>query len=283
MNRQRSFKKDDKGSLYLIPTPIGNINDISLRAIETLKSVSLILCEDTRESLKLLKKIGVSNKLVSSNEQNEVTRIEMVTNLLSLNEDVGLISDRGTPTISDPGYELVRAVLKEGYKVISLPGPTAITTALSASGLEPEPFYFHGFLRGNNNKKKKTLESLKNMEATLIFYEAPHHLLTTLNLMNEVFGNRKVVLARELTKLYEEYTRGTLDDICANMNQDLVKGEYVILVERGSSNIDFSGLSINEHVNMYIEEGKSQMDAIKMVASDLDKPKSEIYKIYHRG
>ena len=223
------------GSLYIVATPIGNLQDISLRAIETLKNVSYIACEDTRITGRLLSVIGIENKpmLISYYEQNEDARIPNILNLLLNGQDVALVSDSGTPLISDPGFPLVREALKQGIKTISIPGPTAGISALVSSGLPTDKYIFLGFLPKKEGNRLKLLTNLKaaneKLEATVIIYEAPHRIVKTLSSVKQIFGNIKVSLARELTKIHEEVVRAKISEFLDKYSRNKVKGELMIL------------------------------------------------------
>ena len=275
--RQKSY--DNSPSLYLIPTPIGNMEDITLRCINTLKMVDLVLCEDTRVTAELLKKLDIKKKLIHSDDHTENDLKEMVIEKLKEGLNIGLVTDRGTPIISDPGYRIVEYVSSMGFNVISLPGPTAFVPALTASGLNPQPFLFYGFLNSKEAKREKELESLKKLPYTIILYEAPHRIHSMLDSLLKVFGNRKIALNREISKKYEEIIRGNISDILKIVDE--LKGEMVVVVEGNEELEDYSSLSILEHVNLYIEDGMSSNDAIKKVAKERDIPKSVVYKEYH--
>lgn len=276
---QKSYK-EDKSNLYLIPTPIGNLEDITLRSIKMLKKVDFLLCEDTRVTAELLKYLKISKKLIHSDDHNENKLKDMVVEKLREGYNIGLVTDRGTPIISDPGYKIVEHVTSLGFSVISLPGATAFVPALTASGIEPAPFLFYGFLNSKENKRLQELKTLEKLPYTIIFYEAPHRLKTTLENMLEVFGNRKICVSREISKLYEEYIRDTISDIIPLA--DTLKGEFVIVVEGNKQTEDYSSLTIEEHVNLYIEDGMKPNDAMKMVAKERNTSKSIIYKEYHK-
>ncbi len=275
--------ENKKGILYLVPTPIGNMEDITYRALKVLKEVEIIFCEDTRISKELLKFYKITKKLISSNEQNELKRTELMINYLSSNKNVAIITDRGTPIISDPGYILVKKAIEEGYEVIGLPGANAATTALIISGLNPYPYLFYGFLKGNNKKKIENLKNLQKIKYSIIFYESVHHIQETLNLIYSVFGNRRVAICRELTKMYEECVRDELENIINNFNVITLKGEFVIVVEGNNNDVDYSDLNLIDHVNLYISDGFEKMEAIKKTSKDLNLSKSEVYKKYHEG
>ena len=266
-----------------MPTPIGNMEDITYRALRILNEVDVIFCEDTRVSKELLNYYKIKKNLISSNEQNENKRIELLLNYLNSNQNVAIITDRGTPIISDPGYILVKKAIEENYEIVALPGANAATTALIISGLNPYPYIFYGFLKGNNKKKLENLKNLKNIKYTMIFYESVHHLKDTLNLIYSVFGNRKIAICRELTKVYEECVRDDLENIINNFDNITLKGEFVIVVEGNKNEIDYSDLDLVEHVNMYISDGLDKMEAIKQTSKDLKLSKSEVYKKYHEG
>ena len=275
--------ENKKGILYLVPTPLGNMEDITYRALKVLNEVDVIFCEDTRISKELLKFYKITKNLISSNEQNELKRTELMINYLSSNKNVAIITDRGTPIISDPGYILVKKAIEEGYEVIGLPGANAATTALIISGLNPYPYLFYGFLKGNNKKKIENLKNLQKIKYSIIFYESVHHIQETLNLVYSVFGNRRVAICRELTKMYEECVRDELENIINNFNVITLKGEFVIVVEGNNNDVDYSDLNLIDHVNLYISDGFEKMEAIKKTSKDLNLSKSEVYKKYHEG
>jgi len=275
--RQKSY--DNSPSLYLIPTPVGNMEDITLRCINTLKMVDLLLCEDTRVTGELLSKLDIKKKLIHSDDHTEDGLKEMVVEKLKEGLNIGLVTDRGTPIISDPGYKIVEFVAKNGYNVISLPGPTAFVPALTASGINPSPFLFYGFLNSKESKREKELENLKKLPYTIIFYEAPHRIKSMLESLLKVFGDRKIALNREISKRYEEIIRDNISNVLEIV--DTLKGEMVVVVEGNLDTEDFSSLSIIEHVNLYIDDGMSSNDAIKKVAKERDIPKSVVYKEYH--
>ena len=275
---QKSY--DNSPTLYLIPTPIGNMEDITIRAVNTLKMVDVIFCEDTRVTGQLLKYLDISKKLISSHNYNESGNKEKLLEYLSSGSNVGLVSDRGTPIISDPGYELAKVAIEEGYNVVSLPGATALIPALTSSGISPMPFYYYGFLNSKDSARRKELEFLKNIDATLILYEAPHRINKTLKDLGNILGNnRKICISREITKKYEEIYRGTIGELIEQNNE--YKGELVVVVEGNKETTEYKSLTVAEHVNLYIEDGKSSMDAIKIVAKERGMKKSEVYDIYH--
>lgn len=275
---QKSY--DDSPTLYLIPTPIGNMEDITIRALNTLKEVDVVFCEDTRVTGQLLKYFDINKKLISSHNYNEVGNKDKLIEYLSNGSNVGLVSDRGTPIISDPGYELAKYAIESGYNVVSLPGATALIPALTSSGIVPMPFYFYGFLNNKDSARRKELEILKKIDATLIIYEAPHRINKTLLDMKNILGNnRKISISREITKKYEEIYRGNIEELVIQNND--YKGELVIVIEGNKDIIEYNSITIEEHINLYVEDGKSVMDAIKIVAKERGMKKSEVYDIYH--
>ncbi len=276
---QKSY--DDSASLYLIPTPIGNLDDITVRALKTLETVDFILCEDTRETGKLLSKYNIKKKLVSCHEFNEDKIKSNVVDELSKGMNIGLVTDQGTPIISDPGYIIAREVIRCGYNVISLPGATAFVPALTSSGISPSPFLFYGFLNAKNSKQKSELESLKNLKYTMIFYESVHRIKDTLKNMLEVFGDRNISINREISKIHEEICRGKISELIDLVDE--MKGEFVIIVEGNSDVVDYSSMSIIDHVKVYVDDGMSEKDAIKLVAKERNVAKSIVYKEYHLG
>lgn len=270
---------DNSPSLYLIPTPIGNLEDITYRAVKVLEEVEVIFSEDTRVTLNLLNNFGIKKKLISLHDHNEDILKEKVLEYLENGKSVGLVTDRGTPIISDPGYKTVKYVSDNNYNVIAIPGATAFVPALISSGISSQPFLFYGFLNSKDSKRRDELEMLKDNEYTMIFYEAPHRILRTLNMMLEIFGNRNISISREITKKFETIYRGKIDDLIANIPE---KGEFVIVVSGcGDKNIDFS-ISIKDAVNLYINAGLDVMSSIKKVAKERNVPKNEIYKEYHK-
>lgn len=268
-------------TLYLIPTPIGNLDDITLRAIHVLKEVEVVFSEDTRVTALLLNHLNIKKKLISNHEYNERENKDKLLEYLKNGYSVGLVSDRGTPVISDPGYELAQVAIENNYNVVSLPGATALIPALTVSGIEPMPFLYYGFLNSKESKRKKELENLKNIKYTMIFYEAPHRITKTLEEMLEILGNRKISISREITKKFEEVYRGTIQDVIEETKE--IKGEIVIVVSGNKEEIFYDDLSIEDHVNLYIKNGLNSKEAIKKVAEDRNIKKSEVYNIYHRG
>ncbi len=275
---QKSY--DNSPTLYLIPTPIGNLEDITYRAINILKEVEVIFSEDTRVTAQLLKHFDIKKKLISSHNYNETMNYDKLLSYLKDGKNVGLVSDRGTPVISDPGYNMVRCAIENGFNVVSLPGTTAFVPAITASGLNPQPFLFYGFLNNKSSKRKKELEKLKRYPFTLIFYESPHRLNETLNDMYEILGNRKTCISREISKKFEEIYRDNLGNIIEEVKD--AKGEFVIVIDGNYEEKTFDDLSIIEHVNLFIKEGHDVKEAIKLVSKERNIPKSEVYNEYHK-
>lgn len=277
---QKSY--DGSACLYLIPTPIGNMEDMTYRAVKILEMVDVLFCEDTRVTQNLLNYFNIKKKLISLHDHNEDTVKIKVLSYLEDNKNVGIVTDRGTPIISDPGYKTVKYISDKGYNVIALPGACAFVPALIASGISPQPFTFYGFLDSKFEKRKKELEGLKFNTNTLIFYEAPHRILKTMELMLEVFGDRTVSLSREISKKYESVYRGKISELLSSLEN--IKGEFAIVVSGSEleSLVD-EDKSIVEQVDFYVENGMSAMDAIKMVAKDNKLKKSDVYAEYHRG
>lgn len=274
----------EKGVLYVVPTPIGNLSDMTLRAKEVLESCDFVAAEDTRVSGKLLFLLGIKKPLFSYHEHNKNAGGKAVCERILHGETCALVTDAGTPAISDPGTELVSLCSEMGIDVIALPGACAAVTALSGSGLPSRRFCFEGFLPDNKNERKEYLESVKNEKRTLIYYIAPHDLDKTLSEFYDAFGDRRCVLAKELTKLNERYIHsslGSLPEILQNAEASIKKGEFVLIIEgaEDTTGNDWISLSIEEHISRYIQLGMSKMDACKQVARDRGIPKGEIYKI----
>lgn len=284
MNRQKSFE-NQKPTLFVVATPIGNLNEMTYRAIQVLKDVDYIAAEDTRNTVKLLNHFDISTKLVSHHEHNLMTAIPKIVHDLKNGLNIALVSDAGYPAISDPGYELVKEVIKEGMNVVPISGANACLDALVVSGIAPQPFLFYGFLDRNEKNKKKELEKLKKYQETIVFYEAPHRIKKTLKLMYDILGNRSIALCRELTKKHEEINRGTIEEILSVI--DDMKGEMVIVVEGSHEEFQDQPLvfeqSIVEHVEEYIEKGMSTKDAIKEVAKERKLSKNIVYNEYHKN
>ena len=281
MNRQKSFE-NDKATLYLVATPIGNLNEMTYRAVEILNSVDFIAAEATRNTIKLLNHFDISTKLISHHEHNIQTSIPKILSLLKENHSIALVSDAGYPAISDPGYELVKEVIDNDFNVVPISGANACLNALVVSGINPQPFLFYGSLDHEDKNKKKELEELKYYKETIVFYEAPHRIKKTLQLMLSILGNRYIALAREITKKHEEINRGTIEEILNVVDE--LKGEMVIVVEGSNEQPEeiIFEQSIEEHVNEFIEKGMSTKDAIKEVAKQRGVSKNLIYQEYHK-
>lgn len=277
----------DYGTLYLVATPIGNLGDISARALEVLESVDLIAAEDTRRTVQLLNHFGISKPLTSYHEHNKREKGQYIISLLKQGKNVAQVSDAGTPAISDPGEDLVGLCIENDITVTSVPGPVAGINALILSGLNTRRFAFEGFLSVNKRHRHEHLSSVKNDTHTLIFYEAPHKLRTTLEDMKEAFGGgRRIALVRELTKLHEEVIRTDIDGAIEKYKEVSPRGEYVLVVEGAKEDASeeekpWARLSVYEHVEKYISEGMSSKEAIKRTAVDRGVPKREIYNEYH--
>ncbi len=274
--------KIEKGVLYVVATPIGNMSDISERALKVLENVDFIAAEDTRNTGKLLSYFGIKQKYVSYHEHNKAEVGRGIVDRLKSGESCAVATDAGMPGISDPGEDLVKLCAEAGIKVTCVPGCCALTTALVLSGLSTVRFSFEGFLKGQTNDKKATLSKIRDDDRTLIFYEAPHKLKNTLEIMLEVLGDRKISLCRELTKLNEEIMRTTLSEAVSIYEKKEPRGEYVLVVEGALQNkgADWENLSIEEHITFYMKnDGISKMDAIKKVAKDRGVPKGDIYRL----
>ena len=275
---QKSY--DGSPTLYLVPTPIGNMDDITIRAINTLKNVEAIFSEDTRVTGILLKYFDIKKKLISNYEYNESKNLDLAIKYLEEGKDIALVSDAGSPIISDPGFEMAKYVISKGYNVVALPGATAFVPALSTSSINPMPFLFYGFLNSKESKRKKELLESKDIKYTIIFYEASHRILETIDNIREIMGDRYISISREISKKYEQVYRGTCSEVL-DMLQEL-KGEFVIVVQYQKSESVDNTLSIKNHVEKYISLGYKTMDAIKAVSKDRNIPKSEVYSEYHR-
>ena len=265
--------------LYIVSTPIGNLEDITYRAVRILREVDVIACEDTRTTRRLLDHYAIATRTVSYHEHNEQERAGELLARLERGESIALVSDAGTPLLSDPGYRVVRAAAEAGVPVEAIPGPSALLTALVVSGLPTDQFHFAGFFPAKESQRTRLLESLRDEQATLIFYEAPHRILETLADLEAVLGDREIVAARELTKLHEEVLRGTpasLRQILAA--RDSIRGEFVVLVAKATKP-DASQTTVEEAVETLIHAGVSRMDALKTVARERGLSKREIYRL----
>lgn len=278
------------GTLYLCATPIGNLGDISERFVKTFESVDLIAAEDTRQSVKLLNHLGITKPLTSYHEHNKREKGEYIISVLKEGKNVALVSDAGTPAISDPGEDLVALCIENEIDVTSIPGPVAGINALILSGLPTKRFAFEGFLSVNKKNRYEHLDGVKKDTHTLIFYEAPHKLKNTLADLYGALGNRKIAIVRELTKIHEEVIRTSLEAAQSLYEEKSPRGEYVLVVEGAASEEEtteekwWENMSVIEHVDYYIEnDGLSSKDAIKKAAQDRGQQKRDIYSIYHRS
>lgn len=277
--------KKERGNLFVVGTPIGNLGDITYRAVETLNSVDTILAEDTRNTLKLLTHFNIKKSLISYEKHTEQKKISQVVKLLDEGKDIALVSDAGMPIISDPGQNLVSYLRDNDYNVIIIPGVTALITAIVGSGFDSSKFTFEGFLSISKKQRKKHLEDIKNEKRTMIFYEAPHKILYTLKDLLEALGDRKICICRELTKIYEEYKITTIKQAIEYIDKNGIKGEIVLIVEGKNKesieeDLQKKLLSIPNAtlVKEYINSGMDKKDAIKAVAKEKGIPKNEVYK-----
>ncbi|MCI3028913.1 16S rRNA (cytidine(1402)-2'-O)-methyltransferase [Desemzia sp. C1] len=290
MFQQKSFEVQSTGTLYLVPTPIGNLEDMTFRAIRTLNEVDLIASEDTRNTQKLLNHFEIKTSQISFHEHNSQERIGQLIERLENGSDIAQVSDAGMPSISDPGHDLVVACIESGITVVPLPGANAALTALIASGLSPQPFYFYGFLPRKKKDQIEALEELNQRPETVILYESPHRLKEVLKNMGTVLGDtRKIVLCRELTKRYEEFIRGTLSEVLEWAQTSEIRGEFCLIAEGNSEgslfpeeDTSWNTLTIQEHVQLMMEEHNLRSkEAIKEVAKVRELKKQEVYAAYH--
>ncbi len=292
MNIQRSFTNEKRGVLYLVATPIGNLDDITIRALQTLREADVIACEDTRQTRKLLTHFQIDKRTVSYHEHNKAASGSGLLQWLTEGKTIALVSDAGLPAISDPGADLVRDAVAAGFPVIPVPGANAALTALIASGLPTDKFVFAGFLPREKKERQAELERLGRYPETLLFYEAPHRIQKTLEAMREAWGERQAVLARELTKRYEEFARGSLSELIEWLEESDIRGEFVIVVagaslsdserEPDEAMLWWHDLGIEEHVTHYLERGYTKKEALKLAAEDRGLPRREVYNQYHR-
>lgn len=288
VNTQKSFEEREQGILYLVPTPIGNLDDMTFRAVAVLKEVDFIASEDTRNTQKLLNHFEIETHQLSYHEHNSKERTPQLVEKMLDGESIAQVSDAGMPSISDPGVDLVKAALEAGIAVVPLPGPNAALTALIASGLAPQPFYFYGFLPRKKKELVEQLNECNKREETLIFYESPHRIKKVVEQMVAVFGpERQLVLAREVTKRFEEFIRGSAQEVYDWLNEEQIRGEFVLIAE-GNAEVEaeiqetWAHLSLKEHVDFMIEEHHlPSKKAIKEVALLRDLPKREVYAAYH--
>lgn len=273
-------KVNQKGILYIVATPIGNLEDITLRAIRVLKEVDLIAAEDTRHTLKLLNHLEISKPLISYHRHNEEVKSNVLLEKLEEGKNIALVSDAGTPGICDPGEEIIKKCIELEIKVIPIPGACAMINSLICSGIDTKEFTFLGFLPLNKKLRKNKLDEIEKTNKTIIIYEAPHKLENTLKDLKQILDkNRKIVLAREITKIHEEFIRGNIDDIIEKI-QD-VKGEFVIIIEGNSvvsEENELNKLSLEEHYKLYESQGLSKKEIIKKIAKDRNVNKNEIYQ-----
>lgn len=271
------------GVLYIVATPIGNLEDLTYRAAKTLARVDVVACEDTRQTAKLLDAAEVRKPMISLHEHNEKDRAPELIEKMQSGESIALVSDAGTPLISDPGYRLVCAAVEAGIRVIPIPGPSAILTALSASGLPTDTFVFIGFLPHKQTARRETLAQWGRVEASLVFFESPHRILDALDDLDFVMPARKIAAGRELTKIHEEFLRGTAKEIKAQLlARDSIKGEFAVVVDRGGSEGDPSAVDVVSEVAKLEELGMSRMDAIKAVAKSTGVGKREVYDLVEK-
>lgn len=275
----------NKGKLYIVGTPIGNLDDITIRAVNTLRNVEVILAEDTRQTLKLLNHFEISKHMISYHRHNEDDKIEKIVEILNSGKNLALVSDAGMPIISDPGQNLVKYLVKNNYDIEVVPGVTALITAIVKSGLDSTRFTFEGFLSVNKKQRKERLKSLVNETRTMIFYEAPHKILSTLKDMYEYFGNRDICIARELTKIHEEYRYTNFKDAIINIEENGIKGEIVLVISGASEdkineekNKEIEQINSLELVKEYMKNGDTKKDAIKKVAKLKGVNKDVVYK-----
>jgi len=284
MQIQKSFKGETAyGKLYLVATPIGNLDDMSIRMVNTLKEVDRIAAEDTRNTGLLLKHFGIETKQISFHEHNAKEKIPVLLDMLQSGNDIAQVSDAGLPSISDPGHDLVQAALDAGISVVPIPGPSAGITALIASGLAPQPHIFYGFLPRKAGQQKEFFTSKKSYPETQIFYESPHRVRATLENMLAVYGDRQVVLVRELTKIHEEYQRGLISELLAYTSEHPPKGECLLIVAGAEEDApqEISQEQILAEIDLLVEAGNKKNQAIKEVAKKYGKNKSELYAVYH--
>ena len=277
------MNEKNNGILYIIATPIGNLEDITLRAIRILNEVDLIAAEDTRHTLKLLNHLEISKPLISYHRHNEEIRTEELIKELKTGKNIGLVSDAGTPGICDPGEEIIKKCIEETIKVVPIPGACAMINALITSGISTKEFIFLGFLPLNKKSRKEKLEEIKNANKTIILYEAPHKLKSTLNDLSLILEDRSVVLARELTKIHEEYIRGTVKELMEKT--DNLKGEMILIIEKNNKDNEeelnsLNNLTLEEHYNFYEKRGLNKKEIIKKIAKDRNVSKNEIYQYF---
>lgn len=284
MQIQRSFKDQrETGTLFLVPTPIGNRDDMSYRMIQTLKEVDLIAAEDTRNTGLLLKHFEIRTPQISFHEHNAMEKIPDLLAHLESGKNVAQVSDAGLPSISDPGHDLVKAAIEREIPVVAVPGPSAGITGLIASGLAPQPHIFYGFLPRKEGQQKAFFQEKRDYPETQIFYESPHRVRATLQNMLAVYGDRPVVLVRELTKIYEEYTRGTIAELVAYLEENPLKGECLLIVEGASGQeANLEEVDLIQEIDLLVQSGMKKNQAIKQVAKQFGLQKSDLYARYHQ-
>lgn len=273
------------GKLYLVATPIGNLEDITFRAINILKQVDLIAAEDTRHTLKLLNYYEISKPLISYHRHNEEVKVDILINKLLEGQDIAIVTDAGTPGISDPGEEVVKQAIKQNIEIIPIPGACALINALISSGLNTKEFAFYGFLPLNKKNRKNILERIKNEDKTIILYEAPHKLIKTLEDILESVGNVNCVIAKELTKIHEKFERNNIYNLIEKLNkEEKIKGEYIILLDMNfnqrEEKEEILNKPIEEQYEFYKSQGMEKKDIIKQIAKNKNVPKNEIYKLF---
>lgn len=271
---QKSYENSEYGKLYLIPTPIGNLDDITLRAIKTLEMVDIVYAEDTRETLNLLKYLKINKKVESCHKYTEMKHKDKIVQILKSGKNIGYVTDRGTPLISDPGNVIVDESIKQNITVIALPGPNALLPAINMSGLSNEKFLFYGFLNSKQSLAKKELINLKDIKQTIIFYESPHRITDTLSQILNVFGNRNIAIVREISKLHEEVIRDNIENILKI--SDTLKGEMVIIVE-GNTKEETLEVNYTEEIDKLLTQGYSKRDAIREIADKYNVSKNKLY------
>ena len=283
MQIQKSFKgQSPYGKLYLVATPIGNMDDMSIRMVNTLKEVDVIAAEDTRNTGLLLKHFGIETRQISFHEHNAQEKIPVLLDLLKSGQNLAQVSDAGLPSISDPGHDLVKSAIAEDIAVVTVPGPSAGISALIASGLAPQPHIFYGFLPRKSGQQKEFFESKKAYPETQIFYESPHRVKATLESMLEVYGDRSVVLVRELTKIYEEYHRGRISELIDYLVENSLKGECLLIVAGASlEKEDKADADLLAEIDSLVQSGSKKNQAIKEVAKKYGRNKSQLYALYH--
>ena len=272
----------EKGTLYIVATPIGNLDDITLRAIKTLQEADLIAAEDTRHTLKLLNHLEISKPMISYHRHNEETKSNVLIEKLQEGQNIALVSDAGTPGICDPGEEVIKKCIELGIKIVPIPGACAMINSLICSGIDTKEFTFLGFLPLNKKLRKKKLEEIEKANKTIIIYEAPHKMKTTLGDLKEILKDRKIVLARELTKIHEEFIRKSIDELLSEI--DTIKGEMILIIEGNKIDTEecknFDEISLEDHYKLYEEKGLNKKEIIKQIAKDRNVNKNEIYMYF---